>query len=134
MDLLQDFGTSPEKENEGIWIDVGADTRIRVARWNNAKYRRLFAERMQPFNTGRKPTDEQSEEILVYCIARAILLDWENVSLDGEELPYTHENAERVLRDERLRDFRDFVVRQATSMEGFRYENLEADVGKSQTT
>lgn len=46
------------------------------------------------------------DEVQIACLARACLVDWQNVVMDGEPLPFTVEAAHTLLSDPALIEFR----------------------------
>ncbi|MFZ8393380.1 hypothetical protein ACO1MB_14085, partial [Staphylococcus aureus] len=59
------------------------------------------------------------------CLAKTVLLDWQNLKLNGQEVPYSEAQALQILNDPKLADFRDQVVDLASDAELFREEHLE---------
>ena len=39
---ISQFRTNEQKEKEGVWVKIGEDARIKVARLGNARYKELF--------------------------------------------------------------------------------------------
>jgi hypothetical protein len=137
VDLIN-LAVDPEKELDGAecwpWED---DTMLIVARYNNPKFRNMQARLMEPYirKMGRKGvTTEQAEAILVRCMAKTLLLGWDNLSLEGEEVEYTPEKALELLQDARLADFKEIVMLESQNMENYRLEALEEDLGNSETS
>jgi len=60
-------------------------------------------------------------------LAQTILTDWQGIVFEGEELPYSPANAEKVLADPRMRDFRLEVTKRAQRAERYRIKRLDDD-------
>lgn len=126
MDISK-FQTSKSAEEEGIWVDVdGNGTKVKVARINNARYKKYFQKITKPYKRQiRNGTlaEELAEKLLVDALANTILLDWKGFTKDGEDFLYSVDNARSFLQESA--DFRDFVSDAANEMENFRGEELE---------
>jgi len=136
VDLKKDFGTDKDKEIEGVWFDseFEGDTKCLIARVNNPNYMKVFNRLSKPHRRAlRKQTisEEISEVIMLKTMAETILLDWKNLKEGDVEVPYTKENAYRVLKE--YRDFRDIVADLANDIEGFRIE-MEEEAEKNLET
>lgn len=127
-DLLSLYATDVEKENQGVWTDdLGGGLRLKVARLRNPNFKQLYAKLTKPYERQirARTLDEVTENrILNQCLSKTVLLDWENLTLAGQILEYSTENALKVLNDPRLQDFRDLVVDLASDAQFFRDESL----------
>ncbi len=94
--------TDPEKENEGIWSDLGAGFEVLVARTGNKNYKRLVAKLSKPHVQAFKARTiegEVLEEITMEAIAKTVLLDWKNLQGDdGKDIPYSPEKAVELFK------------------------------------
>lgn len=132
MDIYAAFATDETKENEGAWFDVpGGDARVRVARSNNPTYSKALVKAYEKYTKASKANgdaiEKQQEEEYIKLIARHILTDWTNVKFKGKALPYSVENAEKLLK---IRDFRIFVQKCADDFDAYRVE-IEEEVGNA---
>ncbi len=121
------FLTDPEAEEAGVWVEAGDGLRLRVARTNNARYRRALAEAARPNREAlRGPGGpELLDRILLDVFADTVLLGWEGLEdEEGKPLPYSRAVARQCL--ERSRDFRDLVGSLAERQEQFRKKEAEA--------
>lgn len=107
--LYQDL----QLERDGAWFEHHSGARFKVARSNSSAYeeaRRLALEPYIERARRQRISEEELREILTPAFAAHLLRGWEQVDDDaGQPLPCTPENAERVLRDERLRDLREWL-------------------------
>lgn len=127
-DLKKLYGTDKEKENNGVWQDFGDGIKMRIARVGNENYKKLFQRLSKPHRKairGGRLSEEVAEKLMIKCLAETVLLDWENVEVDGELLPYSKDNAFRVLTD--FRDVKESVEDYANDMEIFLQEQREED-------
>lgn len=118
--------TDTALEEEGVWRDIGDGARLKIARLGNPAYKAEWEKRSKPYKRQIRndslPT-EKANELLYQCLARAVLLDWDGLDEDGQPVPYSRENAVRLLRE--IRDFRDLVVSLADDAEAYRREAIE---------
>lgn len=127
MDIKK-FATNLTLEDEGVWVQLDSETKLKIARSGNKRYRGALARLTAPHKVALrsgKVSDEVADAILVEALAEAVLLDWEGMFEGGKPLPYSKEEAKRLLADPSLKDFRDFVVEFANDMENYRVQELE---------
>ncbi len=124
MDLQKMFGTDKKLEEQGVWVEIDEKSKIKVARLGNLKFRE-FSRKLQ--NNAKIATkykiDDFNQNDLVKLLANTILLDWEGIELNGEVLPYSIENAIKILTE--FKDFTNLVVELANQMETFKNEDID---------
>ena len=101
---------------------------IKLARVGNPKYRELMQTRLKPFRRAMRAgtlPDDTLERVTTEVLADAVVLDWRNLLLDGEKIPYSRDATIRLLSDPDLRDFRDFIVEAASDIAHYREQDLE---------
>ena len=133
MSLYAMFGTDKNAESEGVGLDYGDGGRIKIARsgGSNSGYKQalsnLLKEHRHQINTGTL-SDEVAERKQREIFARHVVMDFDTVEgPDGEELPYTPDNATKLLAD--LPDLYADLREQAAKLSNFRAEAIEADAG-----
>lgn len=134
MDIAKRFGTNPQLEQEGVWVDLGDGARVRIARRDTVRYRETLRKESAPYRQVARAgllSDETSNQILVKVLARTVLLDWEGITEDGQPVPYSYENAVRLLTT--YRDFLEFVTTASGEAEAFKAESDRADLKNSST-
>jgi hypothetical protein len=130
MDLKKEFGTDKTLEEDGAWIDMGDGTQLKIARAGNKKASEYARQVSKPFQTQirfGKFTEEGFTKLAIEVAAQFILLDWKNLQEDGVDVPYSKENALRMLTD--YPDFRNFVSASAEDIKNYQKEG-EAVVTK----
>lgn len=130
------FCSDRDLEENGVWIDLGDDIQIKVARTRSRGATAALARLNRPYEnmrlSGRALPEAVKEKIARQWVAEAVLLDWKGVTdADGKALAYSVEAALKVL--EAFPDFLDEVVYFANQQESFRAEALEAAKGNSPT-
>lgn len=111
MDFKKEFVTNKALEEGGVWVDIGSDASLKVARAGNkksiARYRELAAPYIAQITHG-KISDDIAVQISVQVQAETILLDWKGISYDGKAMEYSTENAVKLLTESP--DFRELVA------------------------
>jgi hypothetical protein len=119
---IQKFKTDPILELEGTWIELGDGGSVKVARWGNDRAKKIYEAQtgvLEIKNAIRfgTLTDEKATEIETEVMAGAILVDWKGLDENGTPIPFTPENAKRILK---LKDFRNLILRASQSQELYR--------------
>ena len=107
----------------------GGDSRIKVARSSNTRYAQAVVKAYEKFKNAPKNanTERQQEAEYTKLLAQYILVDWENISFQGQDLPYSVPSAEKLLS---VRDFRLFVQKCSDDFDAFRVEQ-EVETGNA---
>ncbi len=119
MDLAK-LQTDAEKENDGVWVELQPGVRVKLARWNNAKFQNVQFKKMLPYRNTMAGGEIEFgivEKITIECTAETVLLDWDGIEWDGEPLESSLANRLRVLTD--VPDFRSMIVNLASQREYF---------------
>ena len=134
FDLSSTYLNDDSAEN-GVWVEFFEGARLRIASSENPKYRAALAKqaRANKIKLDGDPhpdTVRLTTQITCRAMADHILLDWEGIQVNGQEFPYSKQNAlEALLKSPQLRDF---VSDQAGSNTLF--QGVTADeVGKPST-
>ena len=126
MDLAKHYRTDENSEADGVWVDWGEETKLKIARIGNPNYQKRFQALLKPHrhlrDRGLLP-DEVQTEILNKCISETILLGWEGVEYEGEKLKYSAENALKLISE--LKDFREDVLTVAGEQAIYRQAEVE---------
>jgi hypothetical protein len=110
MDIKKAFGIDKDGANNGKWFDMPEGARVKVAKLGNPRFVAEVQRLQKPHITllrSNLDTSDLVNEITIKAMARTIVLDWEGFELDGEEFPYSVENAENLL--ENFQPFKEFV-------------------------
>ena len=125
-DIKKLYGTDQTKETDGVWKDMGDGLRMRIARIGNPNYNKRFQALSKPHRRALQRgslSDDVAEKLLVQCLAETIVLDWEGVEEKGKVIPYSQENAIRILTE--YPELRKYVNDIANEMEGYKAEEDE---------
>jgi len=134
MNLRKRYESDPVAEVEGVWVEIDPDAkaRVKVARFNNPEHEKCLEKLRKPYRNMRSLPKSIGDKIMNESMAEAILMGWENISLDGKKaLPYSRENALKLLSDPEMHDFRETVLSIALEAESYRKSSLEEAAGNS---
>ena len=133
LDLSEEFGSDETAEIEGVWVPLGGDAAVKVARLGNpdaqAAYRKIPRQVRRQIEEGTMTAD-QSRKFLVRFIASNLLKDWKNLADGGKSVKYSVEAAEKMLRKHRR--FQDRIWELANDEELFNVQEVEEDSKNSQ--
>jgi hypothetical protein len=111
MDIKKSFGLDADAANHGKWFDLEDGGRVKVAKFNNPLHRaeitRLQKPHLATLRSGVDTTDLVND-ITVKAMARHILVGWDGLTLDGENIDYSPEKAEELLKS--FPEFREAVA------------------------
>jgi hypothetical protein len=114
MNFAERYRTDRDLEEEGAWVDLGDGIKIKIARLQSQRARRVLARLYRPYDnmrqSGRKVPDSVQEAA-------------------GKTIPFTPDSALEVF--EAFPDFLDEVVYFSREQETFRAERLETVKGNS---
>ncbi len=132
FNIDKNFIANPDKEKEGVVVQLGSDSWIRISRigGSNKKFGKLFAEATSAYEQiglGNMP-EEEAVEALAKCIAEAVVLDWDGIELGGEAVPYSVENVKDVCL--KAPEFAGFIMDKAKDITLFQDE-AEAQEAKN---
>lgn len=115
----------PKLEQDGVWVEYDETTKFLIGGMNTPRYRRVYREALDKARTIKRSriTDEQSDAINIEVMAKAVLLDWQGVHMDGAIYPATDENKIYVLTN--CPQVREFIVARSTNFELFKRETVE---------
>lgn len=134
-DLLKFFGSDTQAEREGVWHTLAPGFRVKIARWNNPDMQRELERCMEPFRDVLDREGQLSEEddraIMAEVMAKSIVRDWSGAEIDGDDVPFTEENVQRVLSDPRFRDLRLDIQQRAQRANAYRIKAAEDDAKNS---
>lgn len=126
LDLSEEYDFDSDKENEGVWEDIGGGARVLVASSDCPKYREAFTNLSRNIRRKidrNKLSEEEDAEIMSRIVGKTILLDWEGIYDDGEEIPYSTQNAISLLK--KYPKFRRDVSALAADENRYRIEDTE---------
>ena len=136
VDLYTAMAIDLDAEEKGRWYNnflPGLD--LLVARHNNPAYQRMFSKlleeaqlRAREEGTGELESDE-TEGILVQCMAQTILVGWRGMRYKGEDIEYTPEMALTILATPEMREFRDRIWVWSQRLDNFLKGRDKADAG-----
>lgn len=147
-DVFAQYATDPKLELEGVWNDIGpaqrtlpngapdpaSIPRVKVARSGNKRHGRivsqLYEANKSTLELKNDAADAKGEEITVESMAKAILLDWENLAFQKVALPdgWDYDNAKKMLA---VKDFRELINRFSVDFTKYKMFQEAADAKNS---
>lgn len=127
---LKSTRTDRSLERGGKEVEYYPGVYFTIARANTPAYTKLLRETYGPYELLLRNGDMDPEidaKLNAKVISRVILMGWRGVVYEGEELPFTTENAQRLLLE--LPDLRDWIWQQANQASNFRTARM-AEAGK----
>ena len=126
MDLGIELGKDPTKETEGVWVDLDDETSVKLGYAGGPKFQNELGKqvrRMQMSRRVRVMDMERDRAVRIHAFANQIVLDWKGMKEHGTDIPYSRQEAVRVMND--YPEFMDWVEMQSMMIENFRMEGLE---------
>jgi len=93
---------------------------LKIARSNSSQFRNKFRALTRPYKRQIEAgtlQDDKSDALLCEALAGTVLIGWTGAFPDGEEHPFTEENAKQLLLNDQ--DCRDFVSQTAGNLAVF---------------
>jgi len=127
------FGSDEAASTNGIWVSLGGDAEVRVARLGNPEAQAAY--RKIPRSTRRQIEDstmsnKQSDEFLASFMSKHIVKGWKNL-VDGtpsKDIKFSEENVKKMLL--KYRRFRDRIWELSADEDLFNV-GVEEDLGNS---
>lgn len=128
INLYAKYGSDVQKEKNGVpfYIDKDSDTFIRVARWTTRNVEHFKAQAELAKELVGVPEDK-AEEARKRVFVEHLVTGWNNiVDREGNELPFTTENALKVLCD--LPDLIDELFQFSMDRDNYGLDGVELAV------
>lgn len=131
--LYDMFGTDEDFEREGIWYAFSEETKFRLARAGgaNLRFAKSLEAKTRPYRRqieNESIDNELANNLLLEAFVETVLLDWQGVKdRDGNDLPYSKDNALKLLKD--LPDLYLELRTEAARLSNFRTKEIEDDSG-----
>lgn len=125
---INEFRTDEDKKASGVWVDFGGGASFKLASLEHAEFVEAFRKETKPYtDLGREVPEADQEEIMLRLTARHIVLDWKGVYDGDDELPYSYDNALKLLTE--IKWVRDRILLEARKVANFRAEQREKTEG-----
>jgi len=124
---------APDKEmsQEGVWVDFFDNARLKIAQRNNPKHQRHLTQQYKihrrKIDLEDENADKLADKISLEGLAKYVLLDWENMTWNGQEnIPYTPELGFSAMTNVPV--LRKEVEDQSDRLQNFQAHNNEEDL------
>lgn len=136
MDIAR-LKIDPTKER-GTWVPIDPTCQVKIAYTNSKEYKRALRTKLRPFAATLEKTrdydsipDEQQDKIAIQMLLDHTLFDWKGVQEGDVDVPFTRENAERILIEAPA--FRELIETAAATLTNFRFEQRTEAAKNSET-
>lgn len=127
---LENLAIDTEKEEDGVWVEVGESAKLLIAHWGNKAFTAAMRRYVTPKQHRLKNMPEhEADALMAKVVVETILLDWQGLTLGGQEVPYSKAKAIELLTSRKFRSFRELVESLAKDDEQFRLAEMEEDMG-----
>lgn len=132
MDIRKLFGSNKAKESEGAWCAIGGGIEVKVKRAGQAN-KEFAAEQMKMLKPFSKQIAMNTmdmdilRQINAKLFAKHIIVDWRNVSIDGDNIEFSKERFLEFASE--MPDFFGDVFAAATELQNFQ-DAEDADLEK----
>lgn len=125
---INDFRLDDDAVQNGVWVDFGGNAAFKIAPFDNPSFEDAFRKANKPYNDlGKKPNEDEQEEIMCRTMAQFIVLDWRGVYEGDNEWPFSRDNAYRLLTE--LPRIRNKIMTEAQKLENFKVKAREDTEG-----
>lgn len=126
LDIFAEFAV----DDDGVWFPYSGKVEFLIARMQNPKFRRrlnFFSDKFRRVLDGKgQAAVDKSDEIMATVMGETILMGWKGkVSLKGEVLEYSTENAIKLLRTNL---FREWVAKMANDEHAYKTVKEQEDI------
>jgi len=132
---LKSLSVDTKKEVDGVWHEVDCGFQVKVARLNNPKYVKTFQALAKPYRRLAEAgtlSQEKQSALAAEAISKTILLDWKELYIDGEKVPYSQAKAKEILADPQFSDFFALIMQFSQDAATFRQQEIEDEMGEPQ--
>lgn len=101
FNIYAKYGSDSKKETNGVpfYVDKDSDTYILVARWSYRNVEHTKAQAELTLNAGSH-SEQELDEMRTELFVNHLIKGWNNIfDMDGNEIPYTKENALKLMAD-----------------------------------
>ena len=119
------------KELDGVTASYYG-VELLIARANNTNFKQMFRTLLAPhkykMDNNQNIPEEISEDIMLQCYSKTILIGWSNMIINEKEVPFTTKGAYELMKDDE--DAFDFIKNQSNNMDAFMKKDEEITKGK----
>ncbi len=128
FDFYAAFATNLKEENEGVPMPFNG-TNFIIARTGNKGYSKALTAAVEAnqavLDLKNDEADAKSDEIMIDVAANHLIKGWDKMPFNGENLPYSVENAKTILG---IKDLRVALIKMADDREKFKVVKVQAQV------
>ncbi len=107
----------------GNWVEYDEETRFKLASSSSKRYRETYQEGIEELRRiKRRISAEDAEALTIETFSKAIVVDWQGVTKDGQPFACNPENVKFILVN--CPHVREFIFAAANNFENFHAEQL----------
>ncbi len=134
MGDINRFRADLDKEKNGTWIlDRASGVSFLIAYIDrNPDFQetlRVAVEQRKVLFNVKELNEDQHLDAFREAVAKTILLDWKDLTENGQPVPYSWEKAYEWFKDPEMWRLPDFIVAESRKESNFRKELVEGQVG-----
>lgn len=133
---LNSLEPDAELANNGVWLDFFDGSKLKIAQADNKAYNGFITQQYKAhrrkIDLENKASDKLSEDITLEAIARFVLKDWEGITFDGEDTPYSYKVGMEAMT--KIPMLRKEVDDQSRRLQNFQVAEDEEDRENVKTT
>jgi len=123
------YETDLDLEKEGVWVEITADIKVKIAALGNKNHQEAIEKFAKPYKSQirhKTISVEVEEDLHLKAIAKAVLVDWEGMTdREGKALPYSFDNCYALLSDPKMKRFKADILLIAKEAETFKNVEVE---------
>lgn len=131
------YETDTGLENAGVKVKLTENESVTVAAFGNEKHLKMLDKLKKPLKQQYRHDrvdPKVDEDIHITAMAHHVLIGWDGIKdREGKDLPYSPENAIKLLSDPRMKRFKATILEIATTAETFKRVEKEEEAKNSVT-
>lgn len=127
-DILDIIGRNITAEEEGVWVqpfEQAEEVKFKIVGLTSSRAKAMLKKLSD--KSKRKKSSEPAESQDAEFIAYGLLLDWSGMTFEGQDFPFSPDNALKLLKDPRMVDLRNIIYFAAQDRETFKQHILEEE-------
>ena len=135
LNIFKELAVDLDKVDNGTWVNVTPTIRMRLARLDRPEAvavrtrireeHKVSLDLMKTMNR-HEELEELNRKLLGQTLAESIVKDWEGLTINGEDVPFSQETCENLLCSPQMGELVERILRFSSNWESFRAQEIEA--------
>lgn len=108
-DIFKLYAVEENLAENGVWVTFRNKIRFKVRSSKSKIYKetskKIMKQARKMQRQGTEMPEEAANQLMIEIVLKALLVDWEGVKSDGEDLAFIPNNVRKVLSIEEIRQF-----------------------------